>query len=63
MICWKRSGYVASENYADEWKRKRIYMFFQRDRFEQRFEGDIYDVSDNGKHPVYRYAKALFLGV
>ena len=60
----KRSGYVASENYADEWKKKKdLYVFSAGSCFEQRFEGDIYDVSDNGKHPVYRYAKALFLGV
>lgn len=60
----KRSGYVASVNYADEWKKKKdLYVFSAGSCFEQRFEGDIYDVSDSGKHPVYRYAKALFLGV
>lgn len=27
------------------------------------FEGDIYDVTNGGSHPVYRYAKPLFMGV
>ena len=27
------------------------------------FAGDIYDVSEGGKHPVYRYAKPIFMGV
>lgn len=25
--------------------------------------GDIYDVTNGGSHPVYRYAKPLFMGV
>ena len=60
----KRSGFVASDTYAEEWRRKRdLYVLMAGSCFEQRFEGDIYDVSDGGNHPVYRYAKALLMEV
>lgn len=60
----KRSGFVASSEYADEWrKKKELFTFMSGSCFEQTFEGDIYDVADGGKHPVYRYAKPLFMGV
>ena len=60
----KRSGFIASETYADEWQKKKdLYVFAAGSCFANRFKGDIYDVSDHGAHPVYRYAKALFMGV
>lgn len=60
----KRSGYVASESYAEEYRRKRdLYVFTAGSCFKKEFEGDIYDVSNGGSHPVYRYAKPLFMGV
>lgn len=60
----KRSGFVASDEYADEWKKKKdLYVFGAGSCFTHSFEGDIYDVSDGGNHPVYRYAKPLFMGV
>lgn len=60
----KRSGFVASSAYADEWRKKKdLYVFASGSCFVELFEGDIYDVSDGGKHPVYRYAKPLFMGV
>ena len=60
----KRSGFVASSAYAEEWRKKKdLYVFASGSCFEELFEGDIYDVSDGGKHPVYRYAKPLFMGV
>lgn len=60
----KRSGFVASANYADEWRKKRdLYVFGSGSCFKNRFQGDVFDVSDGGKHPVYRYAKPLFMGV
>lgn len=60
----KRSGFVASSDYADEWrKKKELFVFVSGSCFEQLFEGDVYDVSDGGSHPVYRYAKSLFMGV
>ncbi len=60
----KRSGFVASEKYADEYRKKRdLFVFSAGSCFKQKFKGDIYDVSDGGSHPVYRYAKTLFVGV
>ncbi|TGY97291.1 type III-A CRISPR-associated RAMP protein Csm4 [Petralouisia muris] len=60
----KRSGFVASETYAKEQLRKRdMYVMQAGSCFRKRFEGDIYDVSDGGSHPVYRYAKPMFLEV
>ena len=60
----KRSGFVASENYAPEWRKKKdMYIFKAGSCFNEKFAGDIYDVSDGGRHPVYRYAKGMFLGI
>ena len=60
----KRSGFVASETYAKEQQRKRdLYVMQAGSCFRTRFEGDVYDVSDGGSHPVYRYAKPLWMEV
>lgn len=61
----KRSGFIYSTTYSDEFRRKKdMYVFSSGSCFENFFEGDIYDVSEGlGKHSVYRYAKPLFLGV
>lgn len=57
----KRSGFVLSSDYAlEQRKKKDIFMFTSGSCFKQRYEGDIYDVSDGGKHSVYRYAKPIF---
>lgn len=60
----KRSGFVSSPDYAKEQLRKRdLYVLKSGSCFKNTFEGDVYDVSDGGTHPVYRYAKPLFMGV
>lgn len=60
----KRSGFVASQEYAEEFRKKKdLYVLSAGSTFENVFEGDIYDVSRDGKHPVYRYAMAFFMGV
>ena len=60
----KRSGFVASEQYADEHLRKHdLYVFSAGSCFLQKFNGDIFDVSSKGKHLVYRYAVPMFMGV
>lgn len=60
----KRSGFVQSERYSDTALRKRdLYVFDSGSVFTEKFQGDIYDVSSGGSHPVYRYAKPIFLGV
>lgn len=60
----KRSGFVASDSYADTNMRKRdIYLLKSGAFIKNTYEGDIYDVSDGGNHPVYKYAKPLFMEV
>lgn len=60
----RRSGFVSSDNYSDKYLRKKdLYVFAPGACFRQKFHGDVYDVSSGGKHPVYRYAKPLFLEV
>jgi CRISPR-associated protein Csm4 len=59
-----RSGFVASSAYNDTpLKRKPLVMFNRGSCFAQKLEGDVPDVSDKGKHPVYRYGKAMMIGV
>lgn len=60
----KRSGFVASDTYAATWRKKKDLFCFQAGScFKNVFLGDIYDVSIDGSHPVYRYAKPFFMGV
>ncbi|MBR1477495.1 MAG: type III-A CRISPR-associated RAMP protein Csm4 [Lachnospiraceae bacterium] len=60
----RRGGFVASESYAKEFVKKRdIYAFKAGSCFGKRFEGDVFDVSVSGAHPVYRYLKPMFIGV
>ena len=60
----KRSGFVASEHYSEQWLRKKdVYLFAAGSCFSKTYGGSILDVSSGGAHPVYRYAKPLFLGV
>lgn len=60
----KRSGFIYSDTYADtSVKKNDLYVMDAGSTFVSRFEGDIYDVSSKGSHPVYRYAKPMFIGV
>lgn len=60
----KRSGFVASEDYAPEFRRKRdIYAFQSGSCFVNRFSGQLCDVSTGGKHAVYRYLKPMLMGM
>ena len=60
----KRSGFVASDNYSSENRKKRdLYVLRSGSCFNNKFEGSIVDVSDGGAHPVYRYARPFFVGV
>lgn len=60
----RRSGFVASGKYSDTQLRKNdLYVFDCGSVFRNRFRGQIADVSSGGTHPVYRYAKPLFIGV
>lgn len=61
-LLMKRSGFVASETYAPELRKKKdFYSFCAGSCFQKRFPGDIYDVGGSGAHPVYRYAAALWM--
>lgn len=60
----KRSGFVASPEFAEQQMRKKdLYIFASGSCFSQKFEGEIRDVSSGGCHPVFRYARAMFMGV
>lgn len=57
----KRGGFIQSTNYAKTMqKRRTLFMFQSGSHFSEKFEGDVYDVSENGTHPVYRYGKPMF---
>ena len=60
----KRSGFVASESYSETPLRKRdLFCFKGGSVFKNKFEGDIFDVSSGGAHPVYRYARPMWLSL
>jgi len=60
----RRGGFVQSASYGNAFfKKKTGYMFSAGSVFKMPFTGDVYDVSVKGAHPVYRYGKAMFLGV
>ena len=60
----KRSGFVDSSSYAETQLRKKdLYTFRAGSCFQNQFEGDIFHVETDGAHPVYRYAKAFFIGL
>ncbi|MCR5420939.1 MAG: type III-A CRISPR-associated RAMP protein Csm4 [Lachnospiraceae bacterium] len=58
----RRSGFVYSDNYSNTpLKKKDMYAFLAGSVFQNKFEGDIYDVSAGGSHSVWRYAKPMFI--
>lgn len=60
----KRSGFVASDHYAEECRRKRdLYVMDAGACVHRRFCGGIVDVSQGGRHAVWRYAKPLLMEV
>ena len=63
-ILVKRGGFISSETYAPENRRKRDFYAFQAGScFKNKFSGAVFDVSGKGSHKVYKYAKPLFLEV
>ena len=69
----KRSGFVASTTYIKEedkkdnsmlyFRKNDLYVFSAGSTFTKDFLGDVYDVSNDGRHSVYRYAKPMLMGV
>lgn len=63
LLC-KRSGFVASDKYAKEQQRKKdLYVLKAGSCIRIPYRGSVYDVSNGGGHPVYRYAKPMFMEV
>lgn len=64
----KRSGFVSSgvntnKRIGPEMRKNDLFVLQQGSCFRNRFEGDIYDVSNQERensHPVYRYAIPMF---
>lgn len=61
----RRGGFIQSTSHSTTPQKKRdMYLFAAGSTFIHRFEGDIYNVNATaGSHPVYRYAKAMWLEV
>lgn len=60
----RRGGFVhSSDNRALFPKKQTQYFFSSGSVFLKKFNGDIYCVSEHFNHPVYRYAKPIFLGI
>ncbi len=61
----RRGGFVQSTTHAQTPQKKRdLYLFAPGSMFAHRFDGDVFDVNATpGAHPVYRYARALWMGV
>ncbi|MDE7307751.1 MAG: type III-A CRISPR-associated RAMP protein Csm4 [Lachnospiraceae bacterium] len=63
-ILVKKSGFISSEKYScEQLKKDDMYLMQAGACFDCRFEGDIYNVGTDGTHPVYRYAKPIFMEV
>ncbi len=65
-VLWmKRSGFVTSLADSDTYRRRRdLYVMKAGSCVETTFDGDVYDVRNEGnRHPVYRYAKPMWLEV
>ena len=61
----RKGGFVQSANHAPTPRRKRdLWTFSPGSVFSTPFAGDVFDVNDTpGAHPVYRYARAMWMGV
>ena len=58
----KRSGWLSPGTEAIR-KRTDIYMFEAGAICENRYKGDLYDLSEGDTHPVFRYGYPMFMGV
>lgn len=60
----RRGGFVASPSHSSTARKKATqYFLASGSTLVHRFEGDVYDVSPGGAHPVWRYGKAMYMGV
>lgn len=60
----RRSGFVQSVEYAEtQEKRMDLYVLGSGSCFPEKLNGSVLQVGRAGAHPVYRYAKGMYLGV
>ncbi|MFA7078995.1 MAG: type III-A CRISPR-associated RAMP protein Csm4 [Syntrophomonas sp.] len=60
----RRGGFIRSEKYAPgQLKKRTMYMLGPGSCLRSRFKGGMFDLSDNGAHPVWRCGNNLFVGV
>lgn len=60
----RRSGFVQPGNSKTPlYKKQTQYFFSSGSVFIKKYQGDIYNVSKQYEHPVYRYSKPIFLGL
>lgn len=61
----RKGGFVQSATHSDAPQKKRdLFLFAAGSTFVTRFGGDVFDVNATpGAHPVYRYARAFWMGV
>ena len=60
----RRGGYVQSATYAASNRKKQTQYFLRAGSLlKKRFCGTVYEIGGQGKHPVYRYSRPVFLGV
>jgi CRISPR-associated protein Csm4 len=60
----RRGGFIRSATYAPgQLKKRTIYMLAPGSCLRRRFKGGMFDLSDNGAHPVWRCGNSLFVGV
>ncbi len=59
----RRGGFVYSENFSERLVKKQTQYFLSAgSTFTRRYSGELFNVARNGKHPVFRYGKPIFLG-
>lgn len=59
-----RCGFVQSNDYNINYvKKKDLHVFNVGSCFNEKYNGKIIDVSSNGSHRVYRFAKGFYIGV
>lgn len=59
----KRSGFSGASTQSQQTRNKDLYTFCTGSVFSNLYHGQIVDVSRNASHPVYRYAKPMWLEV
>lgn len=57
-----RGGFATSER-VNPLKKQTVYLLGAGSTFTHRFQGCLLDVGIGMPHPVWRYAKAMFMGV